>query len=101
MKIPKSAQKFMDEEFKRHKEDRKREEKAFGKTTISYIYSVQHACLDLLHFGFKDLKKVASITVTVQIDLKNGAKLGHTTSSLPNIPKLNMKAAQKKGATML
>lgn len=111
MKIPRSAKKFIDEEFKRHHEDRKREEKAFGKKTISYLTSVQDACSDLLHFGFQDLKKVKTITVTVQVELKNNEKWGHTVMSAPNIPnifdkkKLNKEITaagkRRKGGTML
>lgn len=88
MKIPKSSQKFMDEEFKRHNQDRKREEKAFGKETITFLTSAQDACSDLLHLGFKDLKKVKTITVTVNVELKNGEKWGHTVMSAPNMPSI-------------
>jgi len=85
--LPKSARDFMDAEIKDDAKRRNRQEKAFGKSTISYVHAVQDACSDLLHFGFKDLKKVQSITVTVQVELKNGEKLGRTTCNVPNMPK--------------
>lgn len=112
MKIPKSAQKFMDAEIADDRRRQKAKEKAFGKPTLAYIHSVQHACLDLLHFGFKDTTKVRSITVTVAVELKNGAKLGHVACSMPNMPdrvkdliaaagKKKMKKILKKEALML
>ncbi len=88
MKIPKSAQKFMDEEIADDKRRRKATDKAFGKDAVQYVHAVQDACSDLLHIGFgKDIKKVRFITVTVSVELMNGKKLGRTLSSVPNMPK--------------
>lgn len=86
-RIPKSARNFMDKEIADDAKRRRQAEKMFSKTTISYVHAVQDACSDLLHFGFKDLKKVEFINVTIEIELKNGAKLGRTTSCVPNMPK--------------
>lgn len=87
MKIPKSTRKFIDDEIADDQRRQKAQEKAFGKKTIRYFYSVQDACSDLLHFGPKDLKKVQHIDVTVSVELKNGEKWGRTISSVPNMPK--------------
>lgn len=86
IRIPKSARDFMDAEYKDDVKRRKRQEKAFGKKTISYVHAVQDACSDLLHFGF-DIKTIRSITVTVSIEKMDGEKLGRTMYSVPNMPK--------------
>lgn len=87
MKIPKSTRKYMADEIADDRRRQKAQEKAFGKKTIRYFYSVQDACSDLLHFGPKDLKKVQHIDVTVSVELKNGKKWGRTVFSVPNMPK--------------
>jgi hypothetical protein len=106
MKIPKSAQKFMDEEIADDKRRRKATEKAFGKSTVQYVHAVQDACLDLLHIGFgKDIKGVRYMDITVKIELMNSKTLGRTVSSVPNMPKrvtdMFNTAAKKKMAKVL
>lgn len=88
IRLSRAEQKEFDKEMADDKRREKATEKAFGKTTIRYLYSVQDACSDLLHFGFRDLKKVRTITVTVAVELENGKKWGRTVSSIPNMPKL-------------
>ncbi len=77
--MSKKEQAELDREIRDDKRRRKAELKAFGKDGIRHIYVVQDACSELLNLGFKK-KDLRSVTVTVQVELKNGAKMGRTVT---------------------